>query len=353
MKGLILAGGYGTRLRPITYSQQKQLIPVGNKPILFYGIEDLIEAGVTTIGIVVGPNKERVIETVKNKRWDAEFVFIEQSAPKGLAHAIKVASEFLADDSFIMYLGDNILKGGVETYVKRFIGTNADATILLTEVPNPHEFGVAELDVRGKVIKLIEKPKTPPTNLVMIGVYFFKPIILEAVNHIKPSWRNQLEITDAVQWLIDHGYKVTSARVMSWWKDTGKPDDILDANRLVLEDIEYVNLGRVDASAEIKGRVAIGKNTIIKDSAVVRGPTIIGEDCTITNAYIGPYTSIGNNCEIHHAEIESSVIMEGTKINCKRRIVDSLIGAGAKVLESTAKPDGYRLVIGDSSEVKL
>ena len=238
MKALILSGGHGTRLRPLTYSQQKQLIPVANKPVLFYAIEDVIEAGVKEIGIITGPNREQVIETVSSVEWDAEITFIHQGDPKGLAHAILVAEEFLDDEEFVMYLGDNILRDGIVEHARRFKELNPDSLILLTEVEEPQRFGVAELDKNGRVKRLVEKPKVPPSNYALVGVYFFKPVIIEACKDIKPSWRNELEITDAIQWLIDNGYRVEASIVKGWWKDTGKPEDILEANRLILEDIQ-------------------------------------------------------------------------------------------------------------------
>ncbi|WP_457753024.1 glucose-1-phosphate thymidylyltransferase [Thermococcus sp.] len=352
MKALILSGGHGTRLRPLTYSQQKQLIPVANKPVLFYAIEDVIEAGIHDIGIIVGPNKEQVIEAVKSVDWDANIEFIYQGEPLGLAHAIKVARNYLADDDFVMYLGDNILKEGIVRHLEHFKKGNFDASILLCEVPNPQQFGVAELSEDGKTIKrLIEKPKVPPSNLALVGIYFFKPIIHEAVKHLKPSWRGELEITDAIQWLIDHGYKVGWTKVTGWWKDTGKPEDILDANRLILDDIERDI--RVETKAKIIGRVVIEEGTEIDENTVIKGPAIIGKNCKIKNAYIGPYTSIGNNCVIENTEIEDSVILEGSEIRCGGRIVESLIGRNVRILEQNNHPIGRRLIIGDNSQLML
>ncbi len=352
MKGLILSGGYGTRLRPLTYSQQKQLIPVGNKPILFYAIEDIIEAGIKDIGIIVGPNKEQVMETVKSKDWNANIEFIYQPEPKGIAHAIIVAEEFLNNEPFVMYLGDNILKEGIVEHVNDFIKSDDEAHILLTEVPNPQDFGIAQLNEKNEIVKLVEKPREPPSNFAVIGIYMFNPAIFQAVKEIKPSWRNQLEIVDAIQWLIDNGYKVKSAFVKGWWKDTGKPEDIIHANHLVLDEIKGVeNKGNLKNS-KINGRVIIEENAIIEDS-IIKGPTIIGRNCKIINSYIGPYTSIGNNCEIIDTEIEDSVVMEGTKIMGAGRIVESLIGKNAVISRNNNRPRGYRLVIGDSSQVRI
>jgi len=351
MKALVLSGGHGTRLRPLTYSQQKQLIPVANKPVLFYAIEDVIEAGVKEIGIIVGPNKEQVIETVRSVDWNAEIEFIYQEEPKGLAHAILVAEEFLGDDEFVMYLGDNILRDGIVEHAKKFQKLNPDSLILLTEVEDPQQFGVAELDENGRVKKLIEKPRIPPSNYALVGIYFFKPVIIESCKNIKPSWRNELEITDAIQWLIDNGYRVEASTVTGWWKDTGKPEDILEANRLVLDDIQPKNEGRVENS-RIMGRVVIEEGSVIKDS-VVKGPCVVGKNCRIVNSYIGPYTSVGNNCEIEGTEIEDSVIMDGSKIINAGRIVESLIGRNVKIQECNSKPRGYRFVVGDNSDIVL
>jgi len=351
MKALILSGGHGTRLRPLTYSQQKQLIPVANKPVLFYAIEDVIEAGIRDIGIIVGPNKGQVMETVNSVDWDAEIEFVYQGEPKGLAHAILVAEEFLDDEEFVMYLGDNILRDGIVTHAQRFRDLNPDSLILLTEVEEPQHFGVAELDENGRVKKLIEKPKVPPSNYALVGVYFFKPIIIEACKSIKPSWRNELEITDAIQWLIENGYRVEASIVEGWWKDTGKPEDILEANRLILDDIQPKNEGKTENS-RIMSRAVIESGTVIKNS-VVKGPCVVGKNCRIVNSYIGPYTSIGNNCVIEGTEIEDGVIMDGSTIINAGRIVESLIGRNVKIQERNSKPKGYRFVVGDYSDIVL
>ncbi|ASJ05732.1 glucose-1-phosphate thymidylyltransferase [Thermococcus barossii] len=352
MRALILSGGHGTRLRPLTYSQQKQLIPVANKPILFYAIEDVIEAGIDEIGIVVGPNKEQVMETVRGVDWDADIEFIYQGEPKGLAHAILVARDYLGDDDFVMYLGDNILKEGIVKHKKHFEKGNFDASILLQEVPDPRQFGVAELSDDGKTIKrLVEKPKEPPSNLALVGIYFFKPVIHEAVKNIKPSWRNELEITDAIQWLIDHGYRVGWTKVTGWWKDTGKPEDLLEANRLILDDIQR-NI-QVNTKAQIHGRVIIEKGAKIDENTVIKGPVVIGKNVVIRNSYIGPYTSIGDNCIIEDTEIEDSIILEGSEIQNAGRIVESLIGRRVKIINGTSHPLGRKLVIGDNSRLIL
>lgn len=350
MKGLIISGGYGTRLRPLTYSQQKQLIPVANKPILFYAIEDVIDAGAKEIGIIVGPNKEQVIETVKSTDWDAEIEFIYQGEPKGLAHTILIAENFL-DDEFVMYLGDNILREGIVEHTKKFKENKHDASIMLTEVKNPQQFGVADINEDGTIKRLIEKPKEPPSNLALVGIYFFKPVILEACKSIKPSWRNELEITDAIQWLIDNGYNVGWTKVEEWWKDTGKPEDILEANRLILEDLTHEIRGEV--KGEIRGKVSIGKETKVNENSVIKGPALIGQKCLIKDSYIGPYTSIGNDCEIINSEVEDSVVMDGAKLINAGNVVDSMIGRGAIIEKNKSLPKGSKFVIGDNSWVRI
>ena len=350
MKGLIISGGYGTRLRPLTYSQQKQLIPVANKPILFYAIGDVIDAGAKEIGIIVGPNKERVIETVKSTDWNAEIEFIYQGEPKGLAHTILIAENFL-DDEFVMYLGDNILREGIIEHAKKFEENNYDASIMLTEVENPQQFGVADINEDGTIKRLVEKPEIPPSNLALVGIYFFKPVILEACKSIKPSWRNELEITDAIQWLIDNGYKVGWTKVEEWWKDTGKPEDILEANRLILEDLPHEIRGEV--KGEIRGRVSIDKGTKVNENSVIKGPALIGRDCVIKDGYIGPYTSIGSDCEIINSEVEDSVLMDGAKLINAGNIVDSMIGRGAVIEKNKSLPKGSKFIIGDNSWVRI
>ena len=350
MKGLILAGGHGTRLRPLTYSQQKQLIPVANKPILFYALEDVIEAGAKKIGIIVGPNKEQVRATVESENWDAGIDFIYQEEPKGLAHTILVAKEFL-DEPFVMYLGDNILREGIEKHAKKFEENKNDASIMLTEVENPRQFGIAELNDDGTIKRLIEKPKHPPSNLALVGIYFFKPVILEACKRIKPSWRNELEITDAIQWLIDNGYKVGWTKVEGWWKDTGKTEDILEANRLILDGLSSEIRGEV--KGEIRGRVSIDKGTEVNENSVIKGPALVGRDCLIKDGYIGPYTTIGNNCEIINSEVDDSVVMDGARLINAGNIIDSIIGRDVVIEKNKSLPKGSKFIIGDNSWVRI
>jgi len=344
--------GFAPSPIPITYSQQKQLIPVANKPILFYAIEDIIEAGIEDIGIIVGPNKEQVIQAVNNANFPARITFIYQEKPLGLAHTILISEDFLKDSPFVMYLGDNILKGGIKRFLENFTSSDTDASILLTPVDNPSQFGVAELAEDGSVKRLIEKPKNPPSNLALCGIYFFRSPILEAVKNIKPSWRGELEITDAIQYLLENNFKVRSETVTGWWKDTGKPEDILEANHLILDELTPFNKGTLKDSVA-RGRVAIGEGTLI-EASVIKGPCIIGKNCHIgPDTYIGPYTSIGNGCRIINGEIESSIIMDGTQIFCKKKIVDSLIGKDVKIKERSDLPRGHRFIIGDNSEVEI
>ncbi|HDR72339.1 MAG TPA: glucose-1-phosphate thymidylyltransferase [Methanoculleus sp.] len=353
MKGLILSGGHGVRLRPITYSQQKQLIPIANKPILFYCIEDLINAGVQDIGIVVGPNKEQVMNTVLSFKWDANIEFFCQDAPRGLAHAVKISEEFLKDEKFIMYLGDNLLKGGINGFVRDFVDAKVESSLLLTRVEDPQHYGVALVDEQRKVIlQLLEKPKKPPSNLSIVGIYGLTPSIFEAIDNIKPSWRGEFEITDALHWLIEKGYSIRYDLVEGWWKDTGKPEDLLEANRLILDGICSENKGCIENS-RINGRIVIGDNTVIEEHSTIAGPTIIGDNCTISNAYVGPFTSIGNNCRIIDTEVENSIVLDGSDIVHGGKIIESLIGKDVKIRKNNSLPKGKKLVIGDNSEIEL
>jgi len=353
MKGLILAGGFGTRLRPLTYTGAKQLIPVANKPIIFYGIEALTKSGIQEIGIVVGDTRQEVQAVIgSGERWNAHIEYIHQEAPLGLAHAIKISKEFITDSPFVMYLGDNILKDNLSCLVDQFQKNRPNALILLTEVNNPQEFGVAVIDEKGRVKKLVEKPKQPPSNLALVGVYLFDKEIFRAIENIKPSWRNELEITDAIQWLLDNKYRVESQTVKGWWKDTGKPEDIIDANLLILEDIESENQGKV-VDSTINGRVKIGKGALVEKS-IVRGPAIIGENTKIIRAYVGPFSSIGNNVTIDNSEVECSVIMDGATIrNLEKRIDRSILGRNVVINQIDESPRTHKFILGDQSYVEI
>jgi glucose-1-phosphate thymidylyltransferase len=353
MKGLILAGGFGTRLRPLTYTGAKQLIPVANKPIIFYGIEALVKAGVKEIGIVVGETAPEVMRVVGNgDRFGAQIEYIPQEAPLGLAHAIKISKNFLGNEPFIMYLGDNLLKEGLADLIKKFQTLGPEALILLTEVLNPQDFGVAVVDETGRVRKLVEKPKEAPSNLALVGVYIFHPRIFLAIDNIKPSGRNELEITDAIQWLLDNNYKVESCMVKGWWKDTGKPEDIIEANLLILEDIATSNQGTL-IDTVVNGRVRIETGAVIEKS-VIRGPVVIGKNARITRAFIGPFSSVGENVVIENSEIECSLIMEGARItNLEKRIDRSIIGKNVIINQTEHSPRTNKFIIGDQSYLEI
>ncbi len=353
MKALVLSGGRATRLRPITHTSAKQLVPVANKPILFYAIEAIRDAGITDIGIIVGHTAEEVMAACGNgDRWGVKITYIPQDAPKGLAHAVKIAEPFIGDDKFVMFLGDNLIREGVAGVVKRFVEDGANAHIMLAQVKNPQDFGVAELDGE-QVLRLVEKPKEPKSDLALVGVYLFDKNIFTAVNSIKPSARGELEITDAIQYLIEHGYNVRWHKITGWWKDTGKLEDMLEANRLVLETIEARIDGEVDDSSAIYGRVVIEEGAKVTNS-VIRGPAIIGTGCEISNAYIGPFTAVYNRCKIIGSEVEHSIILEDSCVrDIGARIEDSLIGKNVMVAKDDGRPRAYRLMLGDNSDVRV
>ncbi len=353
MKGLILSGGKGTRLRPLTYTRAKQLVPVANKPILFYGIEAIRDAGITEIGIIVGDTAEEIRRTCGDgSRWDVNLQYIPQEAPLGLAHAVLTAEEFLGDEPFVMYLGDNILAEGIVSLVEEFRREEPTAQILLAQVPHPEQFGVAELE-NGRVIRLEEKPKHPRSDLALVGVYMFGPAVFEAARAIRPSRRNELEITDAIQHLIDEGYTVRPHIVGGWWKDTGKLDDMLEANRLVLDTLEPSRLGRVDSSSRIEGKVVIEAEAEIIAS-VVRGPAIIGKRSRIEQSFVGPFTSIQEDVHIRASEVEHSIILSGSAVlELGSRMEDSLVGHNVRIERTQSKPRAYRFMIGDNSHVDV
>jgi glucose-1-phosphate thymidylyltransferase len=353
MKGLILSGGKGTRLRPLTYTSAKQLVPVANKPVLFYGIEAMAEAGLREIGIVVGDTHAEIRAAVGDgARWGVKVTYIPQDAPLGLAHAVKISQPFLQDDPFVMYLGDNLLNRGIVGFVQEFAREKPAAQILLTRVPDPQMFGVAQLD-NGCVVRLVEKPKEPIGDLALVGVYMFSPQIFESVNRIKPSFRNELEITDAIQDLIDRGLTVKPHIVEGWWKDTGKLEDMLEANRLILDTFERRIDGQVDAQSRVEGKVVIEEGAVVERS-VIRGPAIIGRGARLVHAYVGPFTAIMNDVEITDTEIEHSIVLEGSSLrDLSNRVTDSLIGKGVKIYREPVKPSAYRFMLGDNSEVGI
>ena len=353
MKGLILSGGKGTRLRPLTYTSAKQLVPVANKPILFYGIEAIADAGIRDIGIVVGDTQAEIRAAVGDgSRWGVRVQYIEQDAPRGLAHAVKISRDYIGDVPFVMYLGDNLLNRGITHFVQEFERSKPAAQILLTRVPDPQQFGVAQLE-NGKVVRLVEKPKEPIGDLALVGVYMFGPEVFESVNRIKPSFRNELEITDAIQDLIDRGLTVRPHLVDGWWKDTGKLEDMLEANRLILETFERRVEGTVDAESRIEGKVVVEAGAVIERS-VVRGPAIIGRGARIIHGYVGPFTSIGADVEIRDTEIEHSIVLEGCCLrDLANRVIDSLLGKNVKIYREPVKPSAYRFMLGDNSEVGI
>ena len=353
MKGLILSGGKGTRLRPLTYTSAKQLVPVANKPVLFYGIEAIAAAGITEIGVVVGDTQAEIRAAVGDgSRWEVHVTYIEQDAPRGLAHAVKISEAFIGGEPFVMYLGDNLLNKGITHFVREFEREQPAAQILLARVPDPQMFGVAELR-DGKVVRLVEKPKEPIGDLALVGVYMFGPDVFDSVRRIMPSLRNELEITDAIQDLIDRGLTVRPQIVEGWWKDTGKLEDMLEANRLILETMERRVEGTVDAESRIEGKVVIEPGALIERS-VVRGPAIIGRGARIIRAYVGPFTSIMNDVEIRDSEIEHSIILEGASIrDLANRVIDSLIGKNVRIYREPVKPSAYRFMLGDNSEVGI
>jgi len=355
MKGLILSGGKGTRMRPLTYTSAKQLIPVANKPVLVYGIEAIVAAGIDEIAIIVSPETGPDIRHFlgDGSRFGARIEFIEQDAPRGLAHAVLTAEPFLGQSPFVMYLGDNLLQHGITPLVEEYRSLDCNSEILLTKVPNPSQFGVAELDAAGRVLKLTEKPAEPKSDLALVGVYMFDKTIFAAARAIKPSPRGELEITDAIQWLLDNGYTVHPHIVRGWWKDTGKIEDMLEANRTVLDTFDLDVRGEVAGNTSIEGKVIVEKGAVITDS-VVRGPTIIGRDARITHAYIGPYTSIGNRVSVEYCEIENSIVLENSTIaHVDGRIEASLIGRNVKIVKTHRKPKAYRFMVGDNCEVGI
>jgi glucose-1-phosphate thymidylyltransferase len=353
LKGLILSGGKGTRLRPITYTSAKQLVPVANKPVLFYGIESLAAAGIEEIGIIIAPETGAEIRTAAGDGSDfgVRITYIEQDAPLGLAHAVLTAEPFLGDSPFVMYLGDNLLRDGIVDLVEAFRAQGPDALILLTQVPDPEHYGVAELN--GEQVKrLVEKPKEPVSDLALVGVYMFTPAIHAAARAIEPSWRNELEITDAIQHLIDQGLRVDPHIVRGWWKDTGQVQDMLDANRLILDDLtERIEGELIDSRTE--GRVVIEKGAHLENSTV-RGPAIIGAGARLVDAYIGPYSAVGENVTIERAELEYSIVLTGSSIrDLDGRLEASLIGRNVAIARSPELPKAYRFVVGDNAEIAI
>jgi glucose-1-phosphate thymidylyltransferase len=353
MKALVLAGGAGTRLRPITHTSAKQLLPVANKPVLFYGLEAIRDAGITDVGLIVGDTEAAIRLAVEDgSAFGLRATYIRQHSPLGLAHAVLVAREFLDEDDFVMYLGDNFIVGGITALVDEFRSVRPDVQIMLTRVRDPRQFGVAELDNAGEVVGLVEKPQQPKSDLALAGVYMFTAAIHEAIGHLKPSWRGELEITEAIQWLLDAGRKVRSTVITGYWKDTGNVADMLEVNRMVLEGVEPVLAGAVDDASEIIGRVVIERGAEVCGSRIV-GPAIIGAGTKVTAAYVGPFTSIAQECLIAESEIEYSIVLRGASIQGVRRIEASLIGHNVQVTPAPRVPRAHRLILGDHSKVQI
>jgi glucose-1-phosphate thymidylyltransferase len=352
MKGLVLSGGKGTRLRPITYTSAKQLVPVANKPVLFRGIEAIRDAGIDEIGIVIGDTGPDVRAAVGDgRRWGVQITYIPQDQPLGLAHAVKISRDFLGDERFVVFLGDNCIQGGISPLIEQFGHSDYNAQIVLKRVANPQQYGVAELDEQGWIVRLTEKPRVPRSDLALVGIYMFDPSIWQAVEAIKPSWRGELEITDAIQWLVEHGRRVFPYIHEGWWIDTGKKDDMLEANRLILEEMAGAVEGYVDRDSHLLGKVIVEKGAEIINSTI-RGPAIIGEETRIINSYVGPFTSIYHHCTIESSEIEHSIVLENSIIrDLPHRLEDSLIGRSVEITRSPLKPKAYRLVLGDHSTV--
>jgi len=373
MKALVLAGGRGTRLRPITHTSAKQLVPVANKPVLFYGLEAIRDAGITDVGIVVSDPREMLqpdrrtgqqVTVMVNSQAEIRAAvgdgsafglrvsYIEQEAPLGLAHAVKISRSWIDGEPFVMYLGDNLIRDGISPFVKEFMAEKPDAQILLAHVATPSDFGVAELE-GDRVVRLEEKPKQPKSDLALVGVYLFDRSIFEAVDAIRPSGRGELEITDAIQHLITSGRRVRSHVIRGWWKDTGKVEDLLEANRIVLEGLKPENRGRVDGASSIEGPVQIGEGSVVERSRL-RGPIVIGAGARITDAYVGPFTAIGDGVVIDHAEIEYSILLERSRVlRVPARIESSLIGKDVEIVASGQRPRAHRLMVGDSSRVEI
>jgi glucose-1-phosphate thymidylyltransferase len=353
LKGLILSGGKGTRLRPITHTSAKQLVPVANKPVLFYGLEAMADAGIRDVGVIVAPETGGEIRDVvgDGSRFGLELTYIEQDEPRGLAHAVLTAEEFLGQTPFVMYLGDNLLRDGIRELVETFRADQPDALILLTPVPDPEHYGVAELE-DGRVVRLVEKPDEPSTDLALVGVYMFTPAVFDAAREIKPSWRHELEITDAIQWLVDRGLRVDPHIVHGWWKDTGQVQDMLEANRLILDDLEERLEGEL-VDSRVEGRVVIEPGALLQRTTV-RGPAIIGAGARISDAYIGPYTAIGDDVVIDRAELEHSIVLAGSALrDLEYRIEASLIGRNVQIGRGPALPKAYRFVVGDNAEIQI
>jgi glucose-1-phosphate thymidylyltransferase len=353
----VLAGGNGTRLRPITYTRNKHMIPIANKPLLLHGLEHLVNVGIKELAIVLGPIKDEIKDTLHDgSDFGIDITYIEQPQPKGLAHAVMIAQDFLGEDPFIMYLGDILIQQGLKPLIDTYQNESSDCVICTAQVDNPSEYGIVEMNQKGNIDRLVEKPKMSKSNLALAGIYLFNKSIFDAIKNINPSWRNELEITDAIQYLLEIGKKISVQKINGWWKDTGRPKDMLEANRLVLDEIQPIINGVIHSSSTILGKVKIGANSTVGPKARIRGPCVIGDNCQIgEGVHIGPHTSIGNYTQVLSGNIEGSIVMSDCVINCNRSIVDSIIGSGSKLesLEGDNEFSDVQLIIGDNASVNV
>ncbi len=357
LKAVVLHGGRGTRLRPLTHTGPKQLIPIANKPISQFVLEDLRNSGVKEVAIILGDIfPERVKEYYGNgAQFELRISYIYQKEPRGIAHAISLAKDFVGNDKFVAYLGDNILKGGILRFTNKFISNDYDSMILLTKVKNPSKFGVAQFDKNNNLIRLVEKPKIPPSDYVLTGIYFLTPLIFDIISKLKPSRRGELEITDALQKIISKGLNIGFDFVEGWWKDTGTPDDILDVNRLILDEQNTFVKGKIEDMSSTQGRISVDEDSIIRKGSLVRGPCIIGKNTEVkSGVYVGPYTSIGNQVKVLRGEIENSIIMDRCIIDAEVRIIDSIIGPRSQLVSvKKGRPKGSRFILGEMSQLYL
>ena len=354
MKGIILHGGHGTRLRPLTHTGPKQLLPIANKPMSEYCVESMIKAGVKEIAFIIGGvGSEKVKEYYgTGEKFGVKFLYIEQVSPKGIAHAIRLCKDFIANEKFLVFLGDNIIQKSIKEYAEHFMDENADAFILLCEVDQPSRFGIADIK-EGKIIKIMEKPKNPPTNLAVTGIYFLTPIIFDIIDILKPSWRNELEITDALQMLLEKNHKIKYDIITNYWKDTGTPEDIIHANKVILENSENYFRGKKLENVSIQGKVIVGEGTLIKNNSKIEGPVIIGKNCTVEeNTRIGPNTSIGDNCKISQCDIEDSIVMENCEIDEKIKIRKSIIASNSSI-KLNEKNEEKVFLVGEGTKILL
>ena len=353
MKGLLTAGGHGTRLRPITHTKNKHLIPIANRPMLTYAIEYLSDVGIKEIGIIVNADDDEIEKSFgSGKKLGVKLTYIPQRAPLGLAHVIKIAEPFIGKDKFLFYLGDNILVGGVRQFVDEFEAAGSNCHLVLSKVPDPERFGVPEIS-GDQIISIEEKPSNPKSDFAVTGIYLYDSSIFEAVNRIKPSARGELEISNAHQYLLDSGKSVSFSEITGWWKDTGKPSDLLEANRLILDNLHGKNSAKIDNKSFVTGRIVAGKGTTVKNSKV-RGPVILGKNVHVENAYIGPYTSISDDCDIIGCEVEYSIVMSGSSLkDVEKRIEASLLGHDVQLSQSNTRPRAHRIMVGDQGRVEV